>query len=50
MVAADAQNIGLALPQALRPDDAWINGRAENCQECYELRYRHFKLSTAVPL
>jgi hypothetical protein len=32
MVIVDAQNVdlGLVLPHELRPEDAWIDGRAKN--------------------
>jgi hypothetical protein len=49
-VTVDVLNVGLALPHGCPPDDIWIKGLAENCQEYCELRYHHFERLTAIPL
>jgi hypothetical protein len=49
-VAVGAQNVCLALPHHLLPEDAWIDGRTEECQECCGPSFSHFERATTVPL
>jgi hypothetical protein len=44
-VAVDGQNVDLALPHKLRPDDTWIDTRAENISGMLRNETRPFSAS-----
>jgi hypothetical protein len=46
----DAQNVGPVVPLKFWPDDEWIHGRAEKCQEFCGPRFTQFAHATAVAL